>query len=198
MDGFLDVLTTILLSPFLIFVLIVSAVALSIISLVLTFLLTRKVSATLTSIKTTPPPTPTSTVPATKPSVRVTAKTASAEVVRIAGGLESLEEISSALAVNSILLFNLAGMSIEAYNIKDEEKLSAILADIIASFRKNGFPSETISIKDSVQGYILSITKVGEMEVYALVLGEADATIDVEEARQLLKDFITSMVKKGG
>ncbi|MEM3819523.1 MAG: hypothetical protein QXF08_03640 [Nitrososphaerota archaeon] len=89
-------------------------------------------------------------------------------------------------------------MSIEAHNIKDEEKLAAILADIVASFRKNGFPAETISIKDSIQGYILSVTKVGEMEVYALVLGEANAIVDVEEARQLLKNFITSIVKKGG
>ncbi len=198
MDGILDALPNILLSPFLVFILIVAAIALSVISLVFTLILARKVSVTLTSITTTPPPTPVSTAPSTKPSTGVVGKPTSTDVIRITSGLESLEEISSALAVNSILLFNLAGMSIEAHNIKDEEKLAAILADIVASFRKNGFPAETISIKDSIQGYILSVTKVGEMEVYALVLGEADAIVDVEEARQLLKNFITSIVKKGG
>ncbi|MEM2819495.1 MAG: hypothetical protein QXK19_07210 [Nitrososphaerota archaeon] len=198
MDGILDALANILLSPFLVFILIVAAIALSVISLVFTLILARKVSVTLTSITTTPPPTPVSTAPSTKPSTGVVGKPTSTDVIRITSGLESLEEISSALAVNSILLFNLAGMSIEAHNIKDEEKLAAILADIVASFRKNGFPAETISIKDSIQGYILSVTKVGEMEVYALVLGEADAIVDVEEARQLLKNFITSIVKKGG
>lgn len=198
MDGILDALANILLSPFLVFILIVAAIALSVISLVFTLILARKVSVTLTSITTTPPPTPVSTAPSTKPSTGVVGKPTSTDVIRITSGLESLEEISSALAVNSILLFNLAGMSIEAHNIKDEEKLAAILADIVASFRKNGFPAETISIKDSIQGYILSVTKVGEMEVYALVLGKADAIVDVEEARQLLKNFITSIVKKGG
>jgi hypothetical protein len=118
--------------------------------------------------------------------------------VRVAGGLESLEEISSTLAVNSIFLFNLAGMSIEAYNIKEEDKLAAILADILASLRKNGFPTEIIALRDSIQGYILSVTQVGEMEVFALILGGPEVAIDVEEARQLLKDYVTSMIKRGG
>gem|GEM_PF-1359134 len=197
MDELLDILTGVLSSPFLIFILITVAVALSIISLVFTLILTRKISSVVASIKTTPsttPPVPTPKIPTGKTAQ----KPALTEFVRITGGLESLEEISSTLAVNSIFLFNLAGMPIEAYNIKEEDKLAAILADILASLRKNGFPTETISIKDSVQGYILSVTQVGEMEVYALVLGGAETVLDVEEARQLLKDYVTSMIKRSG
>jgi hypothetical protein len=181
----------------LIFILVTAAVALSIISLVFMLLLTRKISSVVASIKTAPSTTP----PEATPKIRTgkaAHKPAPTEFVRITGGLESLEEISSTLAVNSIFLFNLAGMPIEAYNIKEEDKLAAILADILASLRKNGFPTETISIKDSVQGYILSVTQVGEMEVYALVLGGAETALDIEEARQLLKDYVTSMIKRSG
>ena len=173
------------------------AVALSIISLVFTLILTRKISSVVASIKTAP----STTTQVATPKIltgKTAQKPAPIEFVKITGGLESLEEISSTLAVNSIFLFNLAGMPIEAYNIKEEDKLAAILADILASLRKNGFPTETISIKDSVQGYILSVTQVGEMEVYALVLGGAETVLDVEEARQLLKDYVTSMIKRSG
>ncbi|MCL7383510.1 MAG: hypothetical protein LZ167_07515 [Thaumarchaeota archaeon] len=196
MDGLLDILASIFSSPFLIFILITAAVALSIISLFFTLILARKISSIITSIKTSQPaaPQPSSTVPA----VKTTQKPSATGFVRVAGGLESLEEISSTLAVNSIFLFNLAGMSIEAYNIKEEDKLAAILADILASLRKNGFPTEIIALRDSIQGYILSVTQVGEMEVFALILGGPEVAIDVEEARQLLKDYVTSMIKRGG
>jgi hypothetical protein len=196
MDGLLDILASIFSSPFLIFILITAAVALSIISLFFTLILARKISSIITSIKTSQPaaPQPSSTVPA----VKTTQKPSATGFVRVTGGLESLEEISSTLAVNSIFLFNLAGMSIEAYNIKEEDKLAAILADILASLRKNGFPTEIIALRDSIQGYILSVTQVGEMEVFALILGGPEVAIDVEEARQLLKDYVTSMIKRGG
>ncbi|MCL7402517.1 MAG: hypothetical protein LZ168_07025 [Thaumarchaeota archaeon] len=196
MDRLLDILASIFSSPFLIFILITAAVALSIISLFFTLILARKISSIITSIKTSQPtaPQPSSTVPA----VKTTQKPSATGFVRVAGGLESLEEISSTLAVNSIFLFNLAGMSIEAYNIKEEDKLAAILADILASLRKNGFPTEIIALRDSIQGYILSVTQVGEMEVFALILGGPEVAIDVEEARQLLKDYVTSMIKRGG
>ena len=197
MDGLLDIFTSILSSPFMIFTLITAAVALSIISLVFTLLLTRKISSVVASIKTTSSTITPEVAPRMQTSKAVQ-KPAPTEFVRITGGLESLEEISSTLAVDSIFLFNLAGMPIEAYNIKEEDKLAAVLADILASLRKNGFPTETISIKDGVQGYILSVTQVGEMEVYALVIGGAEMAVDIEEARQLLKDYVTSIIKRGG
>lgn len=198
MDGLLDVLIGILLSPFLVFILVTAAIALSIISLAFTLILTRKISSVVTSIKTAPSTAPPTLAPSPKPTVKTAQKPVSTEVVRVAGGLESLEEISSTLAVNSVFLFNLAGMSIEAYNIKEEDKLAAILADILATLRKSGFPTDTISIKDTVQGYILSVTQVGEMEIYALILGGAETILDIEEARLLLKDYVTSIIKKGG
>lgn len=201
MDGLLDTLTSLLSSPFLIFILVIVAIAFSIISLVFILTLARKMSRVVASIQAPPSPTPVAPATPSSPSVstaKAIQKTAPTEVVRIAGGLESLEEISTALAVNSVFLFNLAGMSIEAYNIKEEDKLAAILADIVATLRKSGFPTEIINIKDSVQGYILSVTQVGEMEVFALLLGGPDTVIDVEEARQLLKDYVTSIIKKSG
>lgn len=198
MDGLLDTLTSILSSPFLIFILVIVAIAFSIISLVFILTLARKMSRIVTSIQTPPSSTPVAPASPSASTAKAIQKTAPAEVVRIAGGLESLEEISTALAVNSVFLFNLAGMSIEAYNVKEEDKLAAILADIVATLRKSGFPTEIINIKDSVQGYILSVTQVGEMEVFALLLGGPDTVIDVEEARQLLKDYVTSIIKKSG
>ncbi len=198
MDGLLDVLTGILSSPFLIFILVTAAIALSIISLAFTLILTRKISSVVTSIKTAPSTAPPTLATPPTPTVKTAQKPVSTGFVRVASGVESLEEISSTLAVNSIFLFNLAGMSIEAYNIKEEDKLAAILADVLATLRKTGFPTDTISIKDTVQGYILSVTQVGEMEIYALILGGVETTLDIEEARLLLKDYVSSIIKKSG
>lgn len=200
MDGFLEAVYNILTNPlmtFLIFILIIVAVALSILSFVNTFLLSKKIPSMISSkIPTTPSPELPQRV--SKPTPSIPPSKTATEFIRITSGLESLEEISSALTVNSIFLFNLTGMSIESYNVKEEEKLAAALADIVATLKKSGFPTESISIRDGVQGLILFVSQIGEMEVYALLLGGPDVSVDVGEARELLKNYVSSMIKRKG
>ncbi|MEN2975349.1 MAG: hypothetical protein ABDH32_07230 [Candidatus Caldarchaeales archaeon] len=200
MDGFLGAVYNILTNPlmtFLIFILIIVAVALSILSFVNTFLLSKKIPSMISSkIPTTPSPELPQRV--SKPTPSIPPSKTATEFIRITSGLESLEEISSALTVNSIFLFNLTGMSIESYNVKEEEKLAAALADIVATLKKSGFPTESISIRDGVQGLILFVSQIGEMEVYALLLGGPDVSVDVGEARELLKNYVSSMIKRKG
>lgn len=207
MDGFLEALYNLLSSPLLLFTFILIAVALSIIAVVTTLLVARRLSSMITSITSraahTSPPTTTSTPPPAShpPPSRVSISqpiSKTTNFIKITSGLETLEEISSALTVNSIFLFNLTGMSIESYNVKEEEMLAAALADIVATLKKSGFPTDAITIKDGVQGLILSVSQVGDMEVYALLLSGPEVSVDVEEARELLRNYVSSIVKRRG
>ncbi|MCF8884469.1 MAG: hypothetical protein L4877_01570 [Aigarchaeota archaeon] len=195
MDGLLEDILNVFSSPLLIFIFVVAALALSLVAIVFLIVFTKKVSSLVSSISSQPPQ-PAPTQKTAKPSVSVSRP--STEVVKVVGGLGSLEEVSSVLNVNSIFLFNLAGMSIESYNVKEEDKLAASLADLVTTLRKNGFPTDVISIRDGIQGFILAVTKVGEMEVYALLITGVDVSVDVDEAREMLREYVQSLIKGGG
>lgn len=204
MDGLLEDILNVFSSPLLIFIFVVVALALSLVAIVFLIMFTKKISSIVSSISSQPaqltPPQKTApstpTVKTAKPPVGVSRP--STEFVKVVGGLGSLEEVSSTLNVNSIFLFNLAGMSIESFNVKEEDKLAASLADLVATLRRNGFPTDVISIRDGIQGFILAVTKVGEMEVYALLITGVEVSVDVDEAREMLRDYVHSLIKSEG
>ena len=198
MDGS-DLLMSIISNPILLTIgLVIVAAILCILSLILTLYLIRRHLQLVTSIaphpqaqasakqELVPPPRPAKPV-----EVGVSKKPAYPEV-RVAGGVETLEEVSLALSAQSILLFNLAGMPIEAYNVRDEDKIAAILADVLANIRRVGLPTDTVISMDGVKGNIFLVTEVGGMEVYAYVVGD----INIQEAQTLLKSYISSMTRR--
>jgi len=196
MDGS-DLLINIMSNPILLTIgLVIVAAILCILSLILTLYLIRRHLQLVTSIAPqaqaqasaieTPPPRP------EKPVELGVSKKPVYPEVRIAGGVETLEEVSLALSAQSILLFNLAGMPIEAYNVRDEDKIAAILADVLANIRRVGLPTDTVISMDGVKGNIFLVTEVGGMEVYAYVVGD----INIQEAQTLLKSYISSMTRR--
>jgi hypothetical protein len=196
MDGS-DLLINIMSNPILLTIsLVIVAAILCILSLILTLYLIRRHLQLVTSIapqaqasakqELVPPPRPAKPV-----EVEASKKPAYPEV-RVAGGVETLEEVSLALSAQSILLFNLAGMPIEAYNVRDENKIAAILADVLANIRRVGLPTDTVISMDGVKGNIFLVTEVGGMEVYAYVVGD----INIQEAQTLLKSYISSMTRR--
>jgi hypothetical protein len=197
MDGS-DLLINIMSNPILLTIsLVIVAAILCTLSLILTLYLIRRHLQLVTSIaphpqaqasakrELVPPPRP------AKPAELASKKPAYPEV-RVAGGVETLEEVSLALSAQSILLFNLAGMPIEAYNVRDEDKIAAILADVLANIRRVGLPTDTVISMDGVKGSIFLVAEVGGMEVYAYVVGD----INIQEAQTLLKSYISSMTRR--
>jgi hypothetical protein len=195
MDGS-DLLMNIMSNPILLTIsLVIVAAILCILSLILTLYLIRRHLQLVTSIapqaqasakqELVPPPRP------AKP-VELASKKPAYPEVRVAGGVETLEEVSLALSAQSILLFNLAGMPIEAYNVRDEDKIAAILADVLANIRRVGLPTDTVISMDGVKGNIFLVTEVDGMEVYAYVVGD----INIQEAQTLLKSYISSVTRR--
>ena len=112
-------------------------------------------------------------------------------------GFESIEELAITLGFDSLFFFNLQGMAIEAYKIKDEAQVAAALAEFVTALRRLGFPTETVTLKNGVQAMIVLVGKVGEMEVYALAVGKPDIEFNVDEIKQLLNLYISDIIKGG-
>ena len=105
-------------------------------------------------------------------------------------GITSLEDLASMVGIKSILLFNEAGIPIESYNVSDEEKVAASAADFISLMRKlnPGFTSMTSENGNRVM--LLSVEKVGEIEVFALAVSEAEAELGAREIRDFLRAYL--------
>ncbi len=116
-------------------------------------------------------------------------------VVRVSGGVESLQEIAYLLGVDTVFLFNLSGMAIESHGMKNEDEVAASLAEIIHTLNRHGFPTDNITLKDGANTTIISVKKVGDMEIYALMVGKD--TPNVEEARRLLDEYLTNLTRGG-
>lgn len=197
MENLIQSILNLFTSPLILFLIVIVAIVLAIVALASTFLVIKKLSA-VTAGK--------SVEQAQKPSEKSEAvekpeeEKTEGEVIRIAGGFESLEEFALLMGVDSAFLFSLSGMAIDSYNMKEEENVAASLAEFVLTLRKLGFPTETVTLKNGMQTIILSVQKVGDMEIYALMLGKPDLKIDIEEARQLLQTYVSDLVKgkRGG
>ena len=118
--------------------------------------------------------------------------------IRVVGGVESLDEVATLIQADSILLFNLTGIPIDAYNVGggDQERLAANIVDALTSLRRSNLPVEAIIMRDGAEAYIFPVTSVGGMEVYALITGKM--AMDVEEARSLLKNYVETIISSVG
>ncbi len=197
MENLIQTILSLFTSPLILLLIVIVAIVLAIVSLASTLLVVRKLSE-ITAGKPVERP----KRPAEKPKTveKPEEEKAEGEVIRIAGGFESLEEFALLMGVDSAFLFSLSGMAIDSYNMKEEENVAASLAEFVLTLRKLGFPTETVTLKNGMQTLILSVQKVGDMEIYALMLGKSDLKIDIEEARQLLQTYVSDLVKgkRGG
>jgi len=113
-------------------------------------------------------------------------------------GFESLEELATMTGMRSILLFNLMGMSIESYNVKDEDRISASAADFISMLRGLNSSFDSLVIEDDQKVMLLSIGNVGEMEVFALAIGEPESALEVDDVRDLLRVYLSGIMRRQG
>jgi len=125
-----------------------------------------------------------------KPPPRERGEKAKSTLIGEELGITSLEDLASMVGIKSILLFNEAGIPIESYNVSDEEKVAASAADFISLVRKlnPGFTSMTSENGSRVM--LFSVEKVGEIEVFALAVSEAEAELGAEEIRDFLRAYL--------
>jgi len=121
-----------------------------------------------------------------------------AEVIKISGGFESLGDLATLTGMDSIFLFNLSGLPVDSYNMKEGERVAASLADFILTLRRLGFPADTIILKNGLKALLLTVKKVGDMEVCALMVGKPEVEVDVNEVRELLQAYISDLIKGKG
>jgi len=121
-----------------------------------------------------------------------------AEVIKISGGFESLGDLATLTGMDSIFLFNLSGLPVDSYNMKEGERVAASLADFILTLRRLGFPADTIILKNGLKALLLTVKKVGDMEVCALMVGKPEVEVDVDEIRELLQAYVSDLIKGRG
>jgi len=111
-------------------------------------------------------------------------------------GFESLEELATMTGMRSILLFNLMGMAIESYNVKDDDRVSASAADFISMLREFNSSFDSLVIEDDQRVMLLSIGNVGEMEIFALAIEEPESALEVDDVRDLLRAYISGIMRR--
>jgi len=121
-----------------------------------------------------------------------------AEVIKISGGFESLGDLATLTGMDSIFLFNLSGLPVDSYNMKEGERVAASLADFILTLRRLGFPADTIILKNGLKALLLTVKKVGDMEVCALMVGKPEIEVNVDEIRELLQAYVSDLIKGRG
>ena len=118
-----------------------------------------------------------------------------AEVIKISGGFESLGDLATLTGMDSIFLFNLSGLPVDSYNMKEGERVAASLADFILTLRRLGFPADTIILKNGLKALLLTVKKIGDMEVCALMVGKPEVEVDVDEVKELLQAYVSDLIR---
>ena len=118
-----------------------------------------------------------------------------AEVIKISGGFESLGDLATLTGMDSIFLFNLSGLPVDSYNMKEGERVAASLADFILTLRRRGFPADTIILKNGLKALLLTVKKIGDMEVCALMVGKPEVEVDVDEVKELLQAYVSDLIR---
>ena len=132
-----------------------------------------------------------------KEAVEVESKRApeEGEVIKISGGFESLGDLATLTGMDSIFLFNLSGLPVDSYNMKEGERVAASLADFILTLRRLGFPADTIILKNGLKALLLTVKKIGDMEVCALMVGKPEVEVDVDEVKELLQAYVSDLIR---
>jgi len=112
--------------------------------------------------------------------------------------VEPLQSLAKTLNLQSILFFNLAGLPIDHYNVKDENTVAASLAEFLHMLRRFGFPTDVINLRNGGnQAYIMMVDKLGDVEVYALTVGRAEGAAHEEEVKTLLRQALSMIIGRG-
>jgi len=217
MDGlpFISELSFLIL---LIVILAVVSIALSVASLLLVRSAARKMVGpprpVAPSVAAPPAPPPTSSRPAvskpaaprpsvaTKPAAKAEVKPApppprpleSLEIKPAEAGEEfgfaSLEEVASMLGLKSVILLNQSGIPIDSYNVGEDDRVAASVADFISLVRRLN-PGFSYMVSEGDERVMLFLVgRIGESEVYALTVG-GGSEFSVEEVRDLLRAYLS-------
>ena len=203
MNGLAPDLFAIVTSPFVTFLILVVVLIISITALIISLLTVRKfselVSREIEAVKTAPEKKIEEVIKEGKGVVEEGKKAPEeAEVIKISGGFESLGDLATLTGMDSIFLFNLSGLPVDSYNMKEGERVAASLADFILTLRRLGFPADTIILKNGLKALLLTVKKVGDMEVCALMVGKPEVEVDVDEVRELLQAYVSDLIKGRG
>jgi len=197
----LDMLT-IVTNPFVMFLILVVVLIISITALITSLLTVRRfselVSQEVKAVERAPEEEVEEAVEkVSKEAVEVESKEApkETEVIKISGGFESLGDLATLTGMDSIFLFNLSGLPVDSYNMKEGERVAASLADFILTLRRLGFPADTIILKNGLKALLLTVKKVGDMEICALMVGKPEIDVDIDEIKELLQAYVSDLVK---
>ncbi|RLG01642.1 MAG: hypothetical protein DRN49_00845 [Thaumarchaeota archaeon] len=192
---------TIVTNPFVIFLILVVVLVISITALITSLLTIRRfselVSQEVKAVERAPEKEVEQVVEkVSKEAAEVESKEApkEAEVIKISGGFESLGDLATLTGMDSIFLFNLSGLPVDSYNMKEGERVAASLADFILTLRRLGFPADTIILKNGLKALLLTVKKVGDMEICALMVGKPEIDVDIDEIKELLQAYVSDLV----
>ena len=201
MNGLVTDLFTIVTNPFVTFIILVVVLIISITALITSLLTVKRfselVSREIKAVERAPERRIEEVVEGGKKAVEAEIKETpeESEVIKISGGFESLGDLATLTGMDSIFLFNLSGLPVDSYNMKEGERVAASLADFILTLRRLGFPADTIILKNGLKALLLTVKKVGDMEVCALMVGKPEVEVDVDEIRELLQAYVSDLIK---
>lgn len=101
-----------------------------------------------------------------------------------------LGELASMVGLKYLILFNQSGIPIESYNIDEEYRVSASLADFLAVVRKYNPEFSWMISGEAKKVMLLSVGKIGDTEIFAFAVGDSNVALKVEEIRDLLKVYL--------
>jgi hypothetical protein len=105
-------------------------------------------------------------------------------------GFASLEEVASMLGIKSVILLNQSGIPIDSYNVGEDDRVAASVADFISLVRRLN-PGFSYMVSEGDQRAMLFLVgRIGESEVYALTVG-GGSEFGVEEVRDLLRAYLS-------
>ena len=202
MNGLTLDMLTIVTNPFVMFLILVVVLIISITALITSLLTVRRfselVSQEVKAVERAPEEEVEEAVEkVSKEAVEVESKEApkETEVIKISGGFESLGDLATLTGMDSIFLFNLSGLPVDSYNMKEGERVAASLADFILTLRRLGFPADTIILKNGLKALLLTVKKVGDMEICALMVGKPEIDVNIDEIKELLQAYVSDLVK---
>ena len=105
-------------------------------------------------------------------------------------GFASLEEVASMLGLKSVILLNQSGIPIDSYNVGEDDRVAASVADFISLVRRLNPGFSYMVSEDAERIMLFLVGRIGESEVYALTVG-GSSEFGVEEVRDLLRAYLS-------
>ncbi|MEM3793494.1 MAG: hypothetical protein QXO04_01340 [Nitrososphaerota archaeon] len=105
-------------------------------------------------------------------------------------GFASLEEIASMLGIKSLIIFNQSGIPIDSYNVGEDDRVAASVADFVSLVRRLNPRFSHMVSEDDQRVMLFVVGRIGESEIYALTVG-GGPEFGVEEVRDLLRAYLS-------